>query len=150
MIENNSMIARFEDPEIIKVILDKDSPNTFKIIKLDNDGEEYSTDIAIGMPMLEVKLVNNSTHDFDFPLSSLLLYGLLGERYNLKSGETKNGKTLLGTPDGNNYLIPVNTPIGVTFAVTDTVNCTLYSTFIIATDLSLDAPRSCTITFTDS
>ena len=150
MLEYNSMIARFEDPQIIKLIADNNDPANLCIITLDSDGEEVINTIPKPFPVANVKLVNNSdVEEIPFEYGVMSEFGVIMKVASVKQ-DPITVPCMLGTPDGVNYVLPNTVNIaGVTFTVSDTVNCMEYDGFILMTDMDPDASRSCTITFTN-
>ena len=151
MIKNNSMIAEFNENTIIKVIVDKENPGTFTIITLDENGEEVDNTYTPGFPMMEAKLVNNSSHDVGVEYGIVGKYGIITHKPTLLPQEELTIRGLIGTPDGETYIFPVSgyDDSIVQYAVTDTTGCMLYGGFIVITDTDPSSVRKCTITFTD-
>lgn len=144
---NNTMTARFTDDNIVKVEFDRDS-NKIYVTTLDEDGDEVKHELSFVMPEIKVHVVNSSSDDILFATPTYGEYGIEIRNVVIKPNESADTWGLLGTPDGNNYVLTYTCdPDSLTLTVSDTVNCMQYLSFILV--LNVNAEASCTITLTD-
>ena len=145
----NTMIARFNDDNIIKAALDRSPFTKISVTVLDEYGEEVTNELSFDMPELAIHLINSSSYDVRFATPIYGSYGIEYHYVELKPNQTADTLSLLGTPDGTNYVCAYEyTPLdSVDIGITPIANCMEYSTFILVLDVNEAA--SCSIEFTD-
>lgn len=149
MIDYKSMVARFTDSDILKIVADPDMPYHVYVTTLDSDGEEVVSEIYLTYPILTVKLINNSNLPITLTdTAQVTAYGIYMKNVEVLPGQTKIIDTICATPDGTTYIGIISGTNINTFTVTDLVNCVDYSPNIVMTDMDITKERSCTITVT--
>ena len=151
MINNNSMVAEFDEKTLLKLIIDRENPGQFIIITLDEDGEEVDQSIEALFPMFKATLVNNSSYPVAQEYGTIEAYGMCTHKIIVQPGDTVIVEGLLGTSDGETYVYIISgyDTSTVQYAVSDTVGCMLYGGYIVITDIDPHNNRGCTITYTD-
>ena len=149
MIDYKSMVARFTDSDILKIVADPDVPYHVYVTTLDSDGEEVVNELYLTYPILTVKLVNDSNLTIKLrDTAQVTAYGILMKDIEVLPGQYKIIDTVCATPDDSTYIGIISGDNINTYTVTDLVNCVDYSPNIVMTDMDITKERSCTVTVT--
>ena len=144
----NTMTARFNNENILKVDFERNLLTKIYVTMLDEDGDEVKHELSFDMPEIKVHVINSSSDDIVFSTPTYGEYGIEIRNVVIKPNESADTWGLLGTPDGNNYVLTYTCrPNNLTATVSNTVNCMQYLTFILV--LNVNEEASCTITFTE-